>query len=232
MYGINAYRSNAMYTSLLSSNYSNKKNTQTNSTSDLLALMKKVDQVRSKDYQKNMINEYKKAFSGSDVGTYESEKKLSSDASNLSKSASVLASASKADFEDKDKLTENVKNFVEDYNTTVDSLQKSESVDALKKGVYMTNTAKAYSASLGRIGLRVGTDNKITLNEDTLKSADTNVVKSLLGGNYSFTSKAADKASQISKAANLKAQVVNYNQEGKFDFSTMFSLSSMFSEKI
>ena len=37
MYGINAYRSNAMYTSLLSSNYSNKKNTQTNSTSDLLA---------------------------------------------------------------------------------------------------------------------------------------------------------------------------------------------------
>ncbi|MGN0603189.1 MAG: hypothetical protein ACI4I2_04355 [Oscillospiraceae bacterium] len=232
MYGINAYRSNAMYTSLLSSNYSSKKNIQTNSTSDLLALMKKADQVRSKDYQKNMINEYKKAFSGSDVGTYESEKKLSSDAANLSKSASVLASASKADFEDKDKLLSNVKNFVEDYNTTVDSLQKSESVDALKKGVYMTNTAKAYSAALGRIGLRVGTDNKITLNEDTLKNADTNAVKSLLGGTYSFTSKAADKANQISKAANLKAQVVNYNQEGKFDFGTMLSLSSMFSEKI
>lgn len=232
MYGINAYRSNAMYTSLLSANYSSKKNTQTNSTSDLLALMKKADQVRSKDYQKNMINEYKKAFSGSDVGTYESEKKLSSDAANLSKSASVLASASKADFEDKDKLLSNVKNFVEDYNTTVDSLQKSESVDALKKGVYMTNTAKAYSSALGRIGLRVGTDNKITLNEDTLKNADTNSVKSLLGGTYSFTSKAADKANQISKAANLKAQVVNYNQEGKFDFGTMLSLSSMFSEKI
>lgn len=232
MYGINAYRSNAMYTSLLSANYSSKKNTQTNSTSDLLALMKKADLVRSKDYQKNMINEYKKAFSGSDVGTYESEKKLSSDAANLSKSASVLASASKADFEDKDKLLSNVKNFVEDYNTTVDSLQKSESVDALKKGVYMTNTAKAYSSALGRIGLRVGTDNKITLNEDTLKNADTNAVKLLLGGTYSFTSKAADKANQISKAANLKAQVVNYNQEGKFDFGTMLSLSSMFSEKI
>lgn len=232
MYGINAYRSNAMYTSLLSSNYSSKKIIQTNSTSDLLALMKKADQVRSNDYQKNMINEYKKAFSGSDVGTYESEKKLSSDAANLSKSASVLASASKADFEDKDKLLSNVKNFVEDYNTTVDSLQKSESVDALKKGVYMTNTAKAYSAALGRIGLRVGTDNKITLNEDTLKNADTNAVKSLLGGTYSFTSKAADKANQIGKAANLKAQVVNYNQEGKFDFGTMLSLSSMFSEKI
>lgn len=74
MYGINAYKSNAMYTSLLSSNYSKKSYSQTNSTSDLLALMKKVDQVRSKDYQKNMIKEYEKAFSGSDVGTYESEK--------------------------------------------------------------------------------------------------------------------------------------------------------------
>ena len=232
MYGINAYRSNAMYTSLLSGNYNNKKNTQANTTSDLMALMKKADQVRSKDYQKNMINEYKKLFSGSDIGTYESEKKLSSDAANLSKSASVLASASKADYEDKDKLSANVKSFVEDYNTTVDSLQKSESVDALKKGVYMTNTAKAYSAALGRIGLRVGTDNKLTLNEDTLKNADTNAVKSLLGGTYSFTAKAADKAGQISKAANLKAQVVSYNQEGKFDFGTMFSLSSLFSEKI
>lgn len=232
MYGINAYKSNAMYTSLLSSNYSKKSYTQTNSTSDLLALMKKVDQVRSKDYQKNMIKEYEKAFSNSDVGTYESEKKLSSDASDLGKSASVLASASKADFEDKDKLVSNVKSFVEDYNSVVDSLQNSESVDALKKGVYMTNTAKAYSSALGKIGLKVGSDNKITLNEDTLKSADTNAVKSLLGGSYSFTSKAADRANQISKAAGLKAQVVNYNQEGKLDYGTIYSLSSMFSEKI
>ena len=135
MYGINAYKSNAMYTSLLSSNYSKKSYAQTNSTSDLLALMKKVDQVRSKDYQKNMIKEYEKAFSNSDVGTYESEKKLASDATDLGKSASVLASASKADFEDKDKLVSNVKSFVEDYNSVVDSLQKSESVDEHGKGL-------------------------------------------------------------------------------------------------
>ena len=186
----------------------------------------------AKDYQKNMIKEYEKAFSGSNVGTYESEKKLSSDAATLGKSASVLAAASRTDFEDKDKLVSNVKSFVEDYNTTLDSLQNSESVDALKKGVYMTNTAKAYSSALGRIGLRVGSDNKLTLNEDTLKAADTNAVKSLLSGSYSFTAKAADRANQISRAANLKAQVVSYNQEGKFDFGTMLSLSSMFSEKI
>lgn len=232
MYGINAYKSNAMYTSLFSSNYNKKNYNQTNSTSDLFALMKKADQVRSKDYQKNMIKEYEKAFSGSNVGTYESEKKLSSDAAALGKSASVLAAASRTDFEDKDKLVSNVKSFVEDYNTTLDSLQNSESVDALKKGVYMTNTAKAYSSALGRIGLRVGSDNKLTLNEDTLKAADTNSVKSLLSGSYSFTAKAADRANQISRAANLKAQVVSYNQEGKFDFGTMLSLNSMFSEKI
>lgn len=229
MYGIGAYTSNAMYTSLLTSSYNNKSN-QTNSSSDLLALMKKVDQVRSSDYSKSMKTEYEKLFSSDDVGSYDSEKKLSSDASELNKSAAVLASSSKADFEDKDKLVSNVKTFVEDYNTTIDSLQKSGSVDALKKGLYMTNTAKAYSGALGRIGLKVGTDNKLTLNEDTLKAADTNSVKSLLSGNYSFTTKVADKASQISKAANLKAQVVSYNQDG--NYSTLFSISSMFSEKI
>lgn len=229
MYGIGAYTSNAMYTSLLTSSYNNKSN-QTSSSSDLLALMKKVDQVRSSDYSKSMKAEYEKLFSSDDVGSYESEKKLSSDASELNKSAAVLASSSKADFEDKDKLVSNVKTFVEDYNTTIDSLQKSGSVDALKKGLYMTNTAKAYSGALGRIGLKVGTDNKLALNEDTLKAADTNSVKSLLSGNYSFATKAADKASQISKAANLKAQVVSYNQDG--NYNTLFSISSMFSEKI
>jgi|GEM_PF-5292701 len=231
MYGINAYRANSMYTSLLSSNR-NKANYNANSTSNLMALMKRADQVRSRDYQKNMINEYKKVFEGSEVGTYESEKKLASDSTNLGKSASVLASASKADFEDKDKLVTNVKSFVEDYNATVDSLQKSESVDALRKGVMMTNTAKAYARTLNKIGMRVGTDNKITLDESKLKNADSNLVKSVLGGNYSFASKSADRANQISKAANLKAQVVNYNREGKFDFNTMLSLNSMFSERI
>ncbi|MCD7731188.1 MAG: hypothetical protein LUI05_06810 [Oscillospiraceae bacterium] len=227
LYGISAYMSNTYYTSLFSN--SNKNSSTTNSTSDLYALMQKVDQVRSVDYQKSMIEEYKKAFSNSDVGTVESELNLSSTAKDLSSSAATLASS---DFSDSESLLDNVQAFVDDYNSVVDSLQKSESVDALRKGLYMTNTAKAYSGALGRIGIKVGSDNKLTIDEETLQSADTRSVKSILSGNYSFTSKVADKASDISRAAGLKAQVVSYTSTGTLDYSTMLSLTSIFSESI
>lgn len=232
LYGINAYMSNSYYSSLLSSGSKKYGNTNTNSTSELYSLMKRADMVRSKSYQKSMREEYKKVFSGNDTGTAESENNLSAAAKKLSSSASALAVSSRTDLNNRDALTEKVQAFTDDYNSTIDALGKSGSVDALKNGVYMTNTAKAYSGALGRIGIKVGSDNKLTLDKEAFKSADANAVKSILSGNYSFTGKTADKASGISKAAGLKAQVVSYTENGTLDYSTMLSLSSMFSERI
>lgn len=232
LYGINAYMSNSYYSSLLSSGSKKYGNTSANSTSELYSLMKRADMVRSKSYQKTMMEEYKKVFSGNDTGTVESENNLSAAAKKLSSSASALAVSGRTELNDRDALAEKVQTFADDYNSTVDALQKSASVDALKNGVYMTNTAKAYSGALGRIGIKVGSDNKLTLDKEAFKSADANAVKSILSGSYSFTGKTADKASGISRAAGLKAQVVSYTENGTLDYSTMLSLSSMFSERI
>ena len=232
LYGINAYMSNSSYTSLLSGGMNSNRgynSRKTSSTSDLYALMQRVDQVRSADYRKSMIEEYKKVFSGDEIGSGENEEKLSEVSSNLSKSAAALATAN--DFSDKESMIKNVETFVEDYNSTIDALTKSDSVDALKKGLYMTNTTKAYARALSRAGIKLGSDNKLTLNKDQLAEAYDTTLKSILSGNYSFASKVADKASDISKAAALKAQVA-YNKEGNLDYFTRLSLNSMFSEKI
>lgn len=232
LYGINAYMSNTYYSSLLSSASKRYGNTTSNSTSELYSLMKRVDTVRSSSYKKSMTEEYKKVFSGSETGTVESENNLSAAAKKLNGSASALAVSGRTELNNRDALTEKVKAFADDYNSTIDALQKSSSVDALKNGVYMTNTAKAYSGALGRIGIKVGSDNKLTVDEEAFRSADANAVRSILSGSYSFTGKTADKASGISKAAGLKAQVVSYTETGSLDYSTMLSISSMFSERI
>lgn len=215
----------------LSSYYSNWFNnlyngsTSGNSTSDLMSLMKQVDTVRSPDYKKQIKAEYNKLFSesDSDVGTVASEQKLSAAAKELTASAEALSSFSRSDFDDTDKLVSAVTAFADDFNSTVDALQKSDSVDALRSGIQMTNSAKTYSGALSRIGIKVGSDNKITVDEEALKAADKNVVSSIFKGSYSVASKIAGKASDVSKAAANKAQTTAYTQSGKIsDFSNVF----------
>jgi hypothetical protein len=197
--------------------------------------MKRVDTVRAASHSKDAESALKKIYDitdDSDTGSVASENSLASAAKTLSSSASVLAMSGSTDLDDTETLTKNVQTFVDDYNSTIDALQKSNSVDALKQGLYMTNSAKAYSGALKRIGITVGSDNKLTFDEETFQSADKSAIKSVLSGNYSLSNKVADKASRISKAAGLKAQVVSYTQTGSLDYSSLLSLSSMFSSVI
>ncbi len=230
LYGINSYLSNSYYTSLLSGYNSQKK--QTNSMSDLASLMKRVDQVRSRSYRKNMLEEYKKIFSASndEVGSLESESSLSDTAKKLNSSASAMATGN-IDFSDKEGSMKSMKSFIEDYNSTIDALQKSGSVDALKQGVNMTNTTKVYARTLARVGISLGSDNKLTLNEDKYGKAYDTTLKALFSGSYSYAGKIANKASGISRSAALKAQLT-YNNQGNLDYFTKLSLNSMFSDRI
>ncbi len=230
LYGINAYTSN--YGSLYSGLY-NRKSSFGNSTSELLDLAKKVDQVRSASFKKNALEEFKKIFAEeNDNSTSEDSLKLSQNAKDLSGYAAALATGS-ADFSDPEKTLSSVKNFVESYNNTLDSIQNSDNVSILEKGVSMVNTSKAFSRTLGRIGISVGSDNRLTLNEDTLKTASEGTLKSLFSGSYSYANKIADKASFVNRAAALQSQYSNpytYNNKRGLDFYTQMA-SNIFSGK-
>lgn len=320
LYGINAYtsNSNSLYSSLTSllsgsgvvTSYNNKQS-KNSTNNDMSEIVKQAAMVRSPSYQKKMLEELKKVFSGEstgEVGTVESEMKVSNNAKDLSKYAASLASNSfstwtnkndavknfveqynsemeslagsteKADLGrqatlinntkkyssmlkrigvtvgednklsiDKSKLSvasdrdvrtllsgdysyaskigmsasgisdstkDTVKKFADSYNKTMDSLEKSDSANALQKGVSLVNITKAYSRTLARIGLRVGSDNRLTVDEDKLAKASEGDLKALFNGNYSYATKVADKASYISRAAGLSAQV-SYNNKGQ-----------------
>lgn len=218
LYGINAYTSNSIYSPLMSGNSLssfNKSSKTNNNTSDLMELARKAAVVRSPSYKKNMMEEFKKAFSGEidsgEVGSAESEAKLSSSAKDLSKYASSLASNSFNSWTNK---TDAVKSFVENYNSEIESLADATGKADLGRQATLINTTKKYSASLERIGVTIGEDNKLSINEDVLKGASDKDARLLLSGDYSYASKVGKSVTGISDSAKdmIKNFANSYNK--------------------
>ena len=85
--------------------------------------------------------------------------------------------------------------FVDSYNEMIDKVGNSDSMNILQKGVLMTNTGKVYSSALKRAGITVGSDNKLTLN-DNLSNIKARDIKTVFG-NMGFSDKVIQKAGQI-----------------------------------
>ena len=216
LYGINAYTSNSLYSSLMSGNSlsSFNKSSKSSSSSDLMEIAKKAAEVRSPSYRKKMLEEFKKAFSSdvdsSEIGTAESEAKLSSSAKDLNKYASALASNNFNTWTNK---TDAVKSFVEKYNSEMDSLADATSTADLGRQATLINTTKKYSGALEKLGVTVGEDNKLSINEDVLKRASDKDARILLSGDYSYASKIGMSATGISDSTKsmIKKFAESYN---------------------
>ena len=251
LYGINAYTSNSYYSSLLSgknqsladslssfnknasnSNLSSMLNAvKVDGNTDLHTLARTVDLVRSRKFQNNLTEELKKQFeSDSKTATSEDELKLAENAKNLSSYAGALAYNGNS-INEPDQMIAAIKDFTESYNATLDGLQKTDSLNALEKGVSLVNTTKAYARSLSRVGIVVGSDNRLSVNEENVKEASSEQFRSLFSGSYSYASKVADKASYIGRAADLKAQVT-YNVKGNLDYYNKMAASMIFEDRI
>lgn len=234
--GLGSYYANSYYSTLFSGMNSSKKSSSYGTTStDLMSLMKMADKVRSASFRKDMKEMFSTSSSdsasSSSVGSVESENNLSTTAKKLQETANAMSSLSADDFKDPEKLQKAVEGFAEKYNSTIDALKKSDSVDALRAGVSMTNTVKTYSGALRRIGIDIGSDNKLTVNAEKLKAADPNSVKSMFTTNYSMTTRIANKASDISKAAANKAQTTafkSYTSQGTAkNYFSNYSIGSL-----
>ena len=247
LYGINAYTSNSYYSTLLASRNKQQSsdlssmlsNAFKTDTSDLYTLAKKVDLVRSRSYQKELLEGFREYFSGGAVADTTDEEntsaandeKLSVTAKKLNEAAGALATGGNDLYNDADKSLSAVKNFVDSYNSTLDTLADSENTKALEKGVQMVNSTKAYSRTLDRIGISIGSDNRLSIDEDKLKAASPATMKSLFSGNYSLTNRIADKASYIQRTAALSS-ATTYNSKGtKNDYYNQLS-SMMFNSRV
>lgn len=102
---------------------------------------------------------------------------------------------------DTDKIVSAVKSFASEYNDVVAQSAASTNKSVSQQTSYMTSLTKTMSNNLKKAGITVGVDGKMSVDEEALKKADMDSIKSLFSGKYSYASQVADKASAITSAA-------------------------------
>ena len=122
-----------------------------------------------------------------------------------------------------------VSQFVSDYNAVIENSANTDSTKVMKKTLDMIDTTKIYKDSLEKVGISIGSDNKLTIDEEKFEAANMDSVKSLFNNENSLGQRTMQKALQISNEA-YKAQLTSslYNSSGSYSSNDYSSLLNMY----
>ncbi len=123
---------------------------------------------------------------------------------------------------DKDAIYKAVSSFAKDYNSLVSASGNSSDNSVLRTSSTMVAYTKANKNLLSQVGITVGSDNKLTVDENKFKSADMTTVKSLFTGSGSFgrmtsTSATSSYSSAVSQLAKLSSSST-YSNMGSYSY--------------
>lgn len=119
---------------------------------------------------------------------------------------------------DTDAIYNAVKGFVDNYNTLMSAASSSGSSTIQNQATSMASNTKAYEKLLNKVGITVGANNKLSVDQATFKAADMTTVKTLFNGNASFAYSASSKASLISFSANSESNKKSmYTNSGTYN---------------
>lgn len=128
---------------------------------------------------------------------------------------------------DMDAIYKSVSSFVNNYNSLVKASANSGSASVSSAVSNMTNITSLYSKTLEKVGITVGLDNKLSIDEDKFKAADINTLKTTFNNSPSFAYSISSQASFIDFAAAREASKANtYNYMGNYNNS--FSSGNIF----
>lgn len=132
---------------------------------------------------------------------------------------SVFAKDSEGNY-DTDKIYKAVKDFADAYNDVIEEAGNSNTTDILKRATSMVRDTDTYEKLLGKVGIEVGSDNKLTIDEESFKKADMTTAKSIFNGINSYAYSTSANAAYINYTAEYQASKANtYNAFGSFSYN-------------
>lgn len=224
-YGISAESASSFF----SSNFSTTSSTSA-ASSNVGSMLSDYYAIQNGSYGKLVKAYYAKNnadTSKSDNGTNSATEKKTltkakNDAETVQQAASQLATTgSKSIFKQTDKtddkgnitkeydtegIYKGVKSFVDSYNNLIDSTGESDTSSVLKKTLWLTNSTKTYENELKKVGITIGKNNKLAIDETAFRKANMTDVKAIFNGANSLAVKTFQKASDI---YNLSNSVIN-----------------------
>lgn len=115
---------------------------------------------------------------------------------------------------DKDKIYDAVNSLVEAYNGMVEKSTDSNNNAVLRQTLHMINATASNSSLLADVGISIGADNKLSVDEETFKNADMSKVKTLFNGSSSLGGKIQSAASNIYMNVNNSLGDSNFYTSG------------------
>ncbi len=163
-------------------------------------------------------------------------KAIKEDANSLSESAnSLLTKGKKSVFQmveqkdkngdtvkgyDVDNIYKSVKSFVDDYNNLIESTEDSNTNAIANNLRSILSSTKSNKSSLSDLGIKINSDNTLSLDEKVFKESDMSKAKSLFSGAGSYAYQVGVKASMISANATSKINRSNtYTDNGKYSYN-------------
>lgn len=122
---------------------------------------------------------------------------------------------------DTDKIYKAVKSFVDDYNSMLDTAGKSSTNRISRSVSSMKNETSYNEKPLKEIGITVDEKTgKLSVDETTFKSADTEKIKNLFNGTGSYAYSVATKAAMTESYAKSEAAKSNtYTKDGTYNYN-------------
>ena len=196
-------------------------NTDTGNSGTGAISLSDYNMIRSGSYGKLMKAYYNKKEAEKSASNQESRQSMtlmSGAAGSMAKSAQALMKSSlweKKEIKEKNEngeevtkndydwnaITKAVKNFISDYNKTVEQAGESGVKGVLRNASWMTKTTSLTENLLSKAGISITSGNKLELDEDELKNANISDLKSLFTGVNSYASKMYAKGNSIMNAA-------------------------------
>lgn len=129
---------------------------------------------------------------------------------------------------DTDKMYKAVKEFTDNYNKTIEAASNSESTSVLRPARNMVDYTAVNSKALAAVGITIGSDNKLSIDEEEFKSASKARVQSLFNGVGSYASQISNKADNIRYASTNLAAKADFktNERYKSSLSGTTSIST------
>ncbi len=107
--------------------------------------------------------------------------------------------------------------FVTDYNSVLDTAGKSNVSTIRQRVTMMTNATQSYKNMLGKIGISVDSNNRLSVNKEAFQAANKDSVKSLFNESYSYGGRVSSYASYINtKAASEASKANTYSSTGSY----------------
>lgn len=106
---------------------------------------------------------------------------------------------------DRDAIASAVKDYVKAYNDTLDASAKVDGAYLVRNTKYMVSTTNTNKNVLADMGITIGEDNKLTLDEDKFKQADIEKIKDAFVGKNSYMDMVAYRARYSANLASSSA---------------------------